>query len=59
MKKITNTTIDLLDKSIPNGMTRRSFLKRFGGGVVIAVALSDFELVEGAFTQQYPSDLNA
>ncbi|MCK5280528.1 MAG: molybdopterin-dependent oxidoreductase, partial [Cyclobacteriaceae bacterium] len=59
MKKITNTSIDLLDSSIPKGMSRRSFLKRFGGGVVIAVALSDFELVEGAVNQQYPSDLNA
>lgn len=59
MKKQTNTTIGLLDRSIPKGMTRRSFLKRFSGGVVIAVALSDFDVLEASILQQYPEDLNA
>ncbi|MCG8306545.1 MAG: molybdopterin-dependent oxidoreductase [Cytophagales bacterium] len=59
MKKVFNTSIDLLPRHIPSGMSRRSFLKRFGGGVVIAVALSDFDILEGAVEQQYPSDLNA
>ena len=59
MKKISHMSIELLDRNIPSGMTRRSFLKRFGGGIVIAVALTDFDLLEGAVTQEYPSDLNA
>lgn len=59
MRTYTKNSVDLLDKNIPSGMTRRSFLKRFGGGVVIAVALTDFDILEGAVTQQYPSDLNA
>lgn len=59
MKKNIHNTIDLLDRNIPSGMSRRSFLKRFGGGLVIAVALTDFDVLEGAIAQQYPSDLNA
>lgn len=59
MRRHIDHSIDLLDKNIPSGMTRRSFLKRFGGGVVIAVALTDFDVLEGAVTQPYPTDLNA
>ncbi|MCK5371800.1 MAG: molybdopterin-dependent oxidoreductase, partial [Cyclobacteriaceae bacterium] len=59
MKNINNTSIDILDRNIPTGMSRRSFLKRFSGGVVVAVALMDFDILEGATAQQYPSDLNA
>lgn len=59
MKTKTNAFIDLSEGSIPKGMSRRSFLKRLGGGVVIVVALSDFEVLEGAINQQYPTDFNA
>ncbi len=59
MKTNRNTSIELSKRSIPKGMSRRSFLKHFGGGVIIAVALSDFELLEGAVNQQYPTDFNA
>ena len=59
MKITGKKTVDLLDRNIPSGMTRRSFLKRFSGGVVIAVALTDFDVLEGAIAQQYPEDLNA
>jgi isoquinoline 1-oxidoreductase len=51
--------IDISDRNIPRGMTRRSFLRRFGGGVVIAVSLVDFTTLESAILQQYPADLNA
>ena len=40
-------------------MGRRAFLKRFGGGLVIAVSLLDFDTLEAAVLQEYPSDLNA
>jgi isoquinoline 1-oxidoreductase len=59
MRKISNNFIKLAGRSIPTGMSRRSFLKRFSGGVVIAVALADFDALEGAVLQQYPGDLNA
>lgn len=59
MRKIYNNSVELLDRNIPSGMSRRSFLKRFGGGLVIAVSLTDFDVLEGAVAQQYPSDLNA
>lgn len=59
MRKIYNNSDELLSRNIPSGMPRRSFLKRFGGGLVIAVALTDFDFLEGAVAQQYPSDLNA
>ena len=59
MRKYINNSIDLLDRNIPTGMSRRSFLKRFGGGVVIAVTLTDFDVLEGAVAQEYPADLNA
>lgn len=59
MAKFKHTSVDLLDRNIPKGMSRRSFLKHFGGGVVIAVALTDFDVLEGAVNQQYPSDINA
>ena len=59
MKTNRNISVELSKRSIPKGMSRRSFLKRFGGGIIIAVALSDFELLEGAVNQQYPTDFNA
>ncbi|MDZ7607171.1 MAG: molybdopterin cofactor-binding domain-containing protein [Cyclobacteriaceae bacterium] len=59
MKTNNKYSVDLLDKSIPYGMSRRSFIRRLGGGVVIAVALSDFEILEASVTQEYPGDLNA
>ncbi len=59
MKKNNNNFIDLLDSTIPKGMGRRAFLKRFSGGVVIAVSLMDFQALEAAVLQEYPADLNA
>ncbi len=59
MKSKHEYSVDLLDKSIPSGMTRRSFIRRLGGGLVIAVALSDFDVLKASVAQQYPTDLNA
>ncbi|NJN28272.1 MAG: molybdopterin-dependent oxidoreductase [Cyclobacteriaceae bacterium] len=59
MKNNTIDTTGLLERSVPRGMGRRSFLKRFSGGVVIAVSLLDFEALEAAVLQDYPADLNA
>lgn len=59
MEKIQYNSIDITARNIPSGMSRRSFLKRFGGGVVIAVALADFAMIEEAMAQQYPDDFNA
>jgi isoquinoline 1-oxidoreductase len=59
MKNSYSNYIDLSDRNIPSGISRRSFLRRFGGGVVIAVALADFTILEGAPAQQYPDDFNA
>ena len=59
MRKYINNSIELLDRNIPTGMSRRSFLKRFSGGLIIAVTLTDFEMLEAAIAQQYPTDLNA
>ena len=44
---------------LPDGMSRRSFIKRLGGGVVLAVTISDFHPLEAAIAQQVPTDLNA
>ncbi len=44
---------------LPEGMSRRDFLKHIGGGLVIAVAISDFSTLEAAVTQQMPTDPNA
>ena len=51
--------IDIDKRNVPSGMTRRSFIKRLGGGVVIAVAISDFALFDRAMAQDMPADLNA
>jgi nicotinate dehydrogenase subunit B len=59
MTKTNNEIIQLSNRHIPGGLSRRSFLKRFSGGVVIAVALFDFDTLESAVLQQYPTDLNA
>ena len=59
MKTLQKDILELEQRSIPSGMTRRSFLKRVGGGVVIAVAISDFALLDEAMAQQMPADLNA
>ncbi|HLF35822.1 MAG TPA: molybdopterin cofactor-binding domain-containing protein [Cyclobacteriaceae bacterium] len=44
---------------IPDGISRRQFLKRLGGGVIVAVAISDFSDLEAAVLQEMPTDLNA
>jgi len=59
MRNTNNDIIQLSNRHIPGSLSRRSFLKRFGGGVVIAVALFDFDTLESAVLQQYPTDLNA
>ncbi len=59
MRKNQDNYINITRRNIPSGMSRRSFLKRFGGGVVIAVALADFAMIEDAMAQQYPEDFNA
>ena len=59
MKNLFKNYSGLSDRNIPSGMSRRSFLRHFGGGVVIAVALADFNTLEGAVLQQYPDDFNA
>ncbi len=59
MMNTKNDIIQLSNRHIPGNLSRRSFLKRFGGGVVIAVALFDFDTLESAVLQQYPTDLNA
>ena len=50
MKK-ENVNIDLLDRHLPKGMDRRSFLKRMGGGVVIAVAIGDFATLQSCVSE--------
>jgi isoquinoline 1-oxidoreductase len=59
MSKMNRSSIEILERNIPHRLSRRSFLKRFGGGVVVAVALMDFDMLEAAVAQQYPNDLNA
>ena len=51
--------IQIEDRHISSRLSRRSFLKRFGGGLVIAVAISDYAVLDAAIQQQMPSDLNA
>lgn len=59
MKNSYSNYIGLSERNIPTGLSRRSFLRRFSGGVVIAVALADFTVLEGSPAQQYPDDFNA
>ena len=59
MKKANKTVFAIEEKNIPSGLSRRNFLKRLGGGLVIAVSLSDYSTLEGAVLQDLPSDLNA
>ncbi len=54
-----NIILDIDQKNIPSGLSRRKFLQRLGGGLVIAVSISDFSTLEGAVMQSMPSDLNA
>ena len=53
------TIIDLDQRNIPSGLSRRSFLKRLGGGLVIAVAIADYTDLEAAVLQELPKDFNA
>jgi CO/xanthine dehydrogenase Mo-binding subunit len=55
----TNTILDFEQHYIPSGLSRRKFLKTLGGGLVIAVSISDFSLLYGAVTQNMPTDINA
>ena len=58
MKKQETIMIDIDRRNIPSGMTRRSFIKRLGGGVVIAVAISDFVMdVRRAKHRAFPTQL--
>ena len=59
MKTALKSNIDLDKRNIPSGLSRRSFLKRMGGGLVIAVSLSDFSMLQAAVAQELPKDLNA
>jgi isoquinoline 1-oxidoreductase len=57
-----NQILDIDPRNIPSGMTRRSFLRRFGAGVTIAVALGDFIFPEELLATplvEMPEDLNA
>ena len=51
--------IDIDERNIPSGLSRRSFLKRLGGGLVIAVAIADYADLEAAILQDLPKDFNA
>ena len=59
MKDKSNTILDFEQKYIPSGLSRRKFLKTLGGGLVIAVSISDFSTLYGAVTQDMPTDINA
>ncbi len=59
MKDKSNTILDFEEKYIPSGLSRRKFLKTLGGGLVIAVSISDFSLLYGAVSQDMPTDINA
>lgn len=59
MKEKNNSILDFEEKFIPSGLSRRKFLKTLGGGLVIAVSISDFSLLYGAVSQDMPSDINA
>jgi nicotinate dehydrogenase subunit B len=59
MKDKSNTILDFEQKLIPSGLSRRKFLKTLGGGLVIAVSISDFSLLYGAVEQEMPTDINA
>jgi len=59
MKETQNKVIDIEDRNIPSGLSRRSFIKRFGGGLVIAVSIADFSALSAAVTQSLPKDFNA
>ena len=59
MKDKSNTILDFEQKYIPSGLSRRKFLKTLGGGLVIAVSISDFSLLYGAVAQDTPTDINA
>jgi nicotinate dehydrogenase subunit B len=59
MKDKSNTILDFEQKLIPSGLSRRKFLKTLGGGLVIAVSISDFSLLYGAVEQQMPTNINA
>jgi CO/xanthine dehydrogenase Mo-binding subunit len=48
------------DLPLPAGMSRRAFLKRMGGGLIIAVSVSDFSMLYGNAAQDaLPEDVNA
>ena len=53
------TILDIDAKNIPSGLSRRSFLKRIGGGLIIAVSISDFSVLEAAVAELMPADMNA
>ena len=59
MKDKSNTILDFEQQLIPSGLSRRKFLKTLGGGLVIAVSISDFSLLYGAVEQEMPTDINA
>lgn len=58
MKK-ENNYIDIDERNIPSGLSRRSFLKRLGGGLVIAVSISDYSVLKAEAIQSAPTDFNA
>ena len=58
MKKQQNS-VAFEDNDLPSGLSRRSFLKRVGGGLIIAVSINDFSVLADTLKQQTPQDVNA
>ncbi len=44
---------------IPSGLNRRSFLKRFGGGVTIALTIGGYSIIDGCTTANSEESYNA
>ncbi len=62
MKTDEYQILDIDQRHIPSTISRRSFLRRFGGGVIIAVALGDFiipEELSATSLAEMPDDWNA
>ncbi len=60
MKKTGYGNIDFQGMTLPSGISRRNFLKRLGGGLTIAVVLSDVAMLYGdPLAEEVPTDWNA
>jgi len=47
MTAFRNNEIQFDESRIPSGLTRRSFLKRFGGGITIAITVGGYTTLQG------------